>query len=179
MRRAPMRATSTSPACMSRRFSSRRLECDTRAQSPVAFAARRAQRDIVFRGEAGRGRRLVGYEDSRARFLGEGSLAKPTGCEPARAKLDDEGKLWTFDPAASFTPRNRTRRRRRRRAEFIIGRADNAAWAAELSRDGWACRPSPNADLQRDCTRRAPSNRHLRSPSAGLSPSRPTARSCV
>ena len=47
---------------------------------------------------------LVGYEDSRTRFIGEGSLLKPTGCEPWRwRKLDDEGKLWPFDPAASFT----------------------------------------------------------------------------
>ena len=52
----------------------------------------------------GAGCRLTGYEDSRTRFLGEGSLAKPTGCERWRArKTDDEGKLWTFDPAASFT----------------------------------------------------------------------------
>ena len=52
----------------------------------------------------GVGAELVGYEDSRTRFLGEGSLSRPTGCEPWRwRKLNDEGKLWTFDPAASFT----------------------------------------------------------------------------
>ena len=52
----------------------------------------------------GPGTDLVGYEDSRIRFIGEGSLLRPTGCEPWRwRKLDDEGKLWTFDPAASFT----------------------------------------------------------------------------
>ena len=52
----------------------------------------------------GAGTELVGYEDSRIRFIGEGSLTKPTGCERWRwRKLDDEGKLWPFDPAASFT----------------------------------------------------------------------------
>ena len=52
----------------------------------------------------GAGAELVGYEDSRIRFIGEGSLMKPTGCERWRwRKLDDEGKLWPFDPAASFT----------------------------------------------------------------------------
>ena len=30
----------------------------------------------------GVGAELVGYEDSRTRFLGEGSLVTPTGCEP-------------------------------------------------------------------------------------------------
>src|SRR5271165_3640283 len=81
----------------------------------------------------GKGMELVGYEDSRTRFLGEGSLAKPTGCEPWRwRKLNDEGKLWTFDPAASFTLEVNLAPNGAAEARFIIGRADNAAWASEL-----------------------------------------------
>ncbi len=81
----------------------------------------------------GKGMELVGYEDSRTRFLGEGSLARPTGCEPWRwRKLDDEGKLWTFDPAASFTLEVNLAPNGAAEAQFVIGRADNAAWASEL-----------------------------------------------
>ncbi len=81
----------------------------------------------------GAGAELAGYEDSRTRFLGEGSLMKPTGCEPWRwRKLDDEGKLWTFDPAASFTVDMIVPADGAIEAEFIMGRADNAVWAAEL-----------------------------------------------
>ena len=81
----------------------------------------------------GEGARLVGYEDSRARFFGEGSLARPTGCEPFRSrKLDDEGKLWTFDPAASFTLEVELPASGCAEAEFIVGRSDNAVWASEL-----------------------------------------------
>jgi cyclic beta-1,2-glucan synthetase len=80
----------------------------------------------------GAGFRLTGYEDSRTRFLGEGSLARPTGCEQWRArKIDDEGKLWTFDPAASFTLEVELPDRGEAEAEFIVGRSDNAVWAAE------------------------------------------------
>ena len=68
--------------------------------------SKRAERGETsfFAVKPGAGVELVGYEDSRTRFLGEGSLAKPTGCEPMRwRQLDDQGKLWTFDPAASFS----------------------------------------------------------------------------
>ncbi len=81
----------------------------------------------------GAGASLVGYEDSRTRFLGEGSLGAPTGCQPYRArKLDDEGKLWTFDPAASFTLEIELAAQGHADAEFVVGRSDNAVWAAEL-----------------------------------------------
>ncbi len=81
----------------------------------------------------GAGAELMGYEDSRTRFLGEGSLASPTGCQPWRwRKLDDEGKLWTFDPAASFTLELRLEPKGAAEAEFVVGRADNALWASEL-----------------------------------------------
>jgi cyclic beta-1,2-glucan synthetase len=77
--------------------------------------------------------RLVGYEDSRARFLGEGSMTAPQGLGETRPRsLDDQGKLWTFDPAASLSfdvdlPANGAAD-----IEFIAGRADNERAAAEL-----------------------------------------------
>ncbi len=97
----------------------------------------------------GVGARLVGYEDSRTRFLGEGSLARPTGCEPHRwRKLDDEGKLWTFDPAASFTLEIELSPRGGAEAEFIVGRSDNAVWASELVARRLMLPPIPEPDLQ-------------------------------
>ena len=81
----------------------------------------------------GAGAELVGYEDSRTRFLGEGSLASPTGCERWRwRKLDDEGKLWTFDPAASFTLEMTLSAGGSAEAEFVMGRSDNNVWASAL-----------------------------------------------
>jgi cyclic beta-1,2-glucan synthetase len=97
----------------------------------------------------GPGTELVGYEDSRIRFIGEGSLQRPTGCEPWRwRKLDDEGKVWTFDPAASFTLEATIAPGAAAEAEFIVGRSDNAVWASELiaGRLGLAALPEP--DLQ-------------------------------
>jgi cyclic beta-1,2-glucan synthetase len=103
----------------------------------------------LFAVKPGQGCRLVGYEDSRTRFLGEGSLAKPTGCEPWRArKLDDEGKLWTFDPAASFTLAVDLEADGVAEAEFIIGRSDNAVWAAELVARRLALAPIAENDLK-------------------------------
>ena len=81
----------------------------------------------------GAGVELVGYEDSRTRFLGEGSMAAPTGCGPWRwRKLDDQGKLWTFDPAASFTLSAELGAHGEADCEYIAGRADNKVWAADL-----------------------------------------------
>jgi cyclic beta-1,2-glucan synthetase len=79
------------------------------------------------------GARLVGYEDSRARFIGEGSLANPTGTGAGRwRKPDDEGKLWTFDPAASLTLEVELAANGVVEIEFIAGRADNEREAADL-----------------------------------------------
>ena len=92
---------------------------------------------------------LVGYEDSRIRFIGEGSLIKPTGCERWRwRKLDDEGKLWPFDPAASFTVEATVAPGARAEAEFIVGRSDNAVWASELIAARLGLAPLPEAELQ-------------------------------
>ncbi len=79
------------------------------------------------------GAKLVGYEDSRARFLGEGSLAKPQGLDEARPRpLDDQGKLWTFDPAASLSFDIEIAAHGAAEVEFIIGRADHERAAADL-----------------------------------------------
>ena len=97
----------------------------------------------------GPGAELVGYEDSRTRFLGEGSLAEPTGCERWRwRKLDDEGKLWTFDPAASFSLDMTLSANGTAEAEFIMGRSDNAVWAAELVAARLGLAPISEAELQ-------------------------------
>jgi cyclic beta-1,2-glucan synthetase len=92
---------------------------------------------------------LVGYEDSRIRFIGEGSLRRPTGCEPWRwRKLDDEGKVWTFDPAASFTLEASLAPGGAAEAEFIVGRSDNAVWASELIAGRLGLAALPEAELQ-------------------------------
>src|SRR5262249_8996028 len=97
----------------------------------------------------GSGAELVGYEDSRTRFLGEGSLANPTGCERWRwRKLDDEGKLWTFDPAASFSLEATLEPGGAAEAESTAGRADNAVWAGELVARRVGLPPLPEPDLQ-------------------------------
>ncbi len=98
----------------------------------------------------GAGAELVGYEDSRTRFLGEGSMAAPTGCEPWRwRKLDDEGKLWTFDPAASFSLELTLPANGAAEVEFVMGRADNAVWAAELIARRLELPALPEPDLAR------------------------------
>ena len=115
----------------------------------------------------GAGTELVGYEDSRIRFIGEGSLSRPTGCEPWRwRKLDDEGKVWTFDPAASFTLEATLAPGGAAEAEFIVGRSDNAVWASELI----AAAPRPRAAARARLadalsTKRAPSSLRPRLPS--------------
>jgi cyclic beta-1,2-glucan synthetase len=98
----------------------------------------------------GPGVELVGYEDSRTRFIGEGSLAAPTGCEPMRCrKLDDQGKLWTFDPAASFSLEATLTANGEAQVEFIIGRADNAVWASDLIAGRLELPPLPEPELQK------------------------------
>ena len=126
----------------------------------------------------GAGTTLVGYEDSRIRFIGEGSLARPTGCEPWRwRKLDDEGKLWTFDPAASFTLQATLAPGAAAEAEFIVGRADNAVWASELIARRLGVDAAARARFADAVSmKRAPSSPRTRCRRAGRSASRPTAR---
>src|SRR5579872_77353 len=79
------------------------------------------------------GAKLVGYEDSRTRFLGEGSMTRPQGLDETRPRsLDDQGKLWTFDPAASLSLDVELAANGVAEVEFIAGRADNERAAADL-----------------------------------------------
>ena len=64
-------------------------------------------------------------------------------------KLDDEGKLWPFDPAASFTLEAMLAPGGTAEAEFIVGRADNAVWAGELVARRHGIAPMAEADLDR------------------------------
>jgi cyclic beta-1,2-glucan synthetase len=113
--------------------------------------SRRADRGETsfFAVKPGPGVELVGYEDSRTRFLGEGSLIHPTGCEPMRSrKLDDQGKLWTFDPAASFSLEASLAANGEASVEFVVGRADNAVWASDLISRRLALPALPEPELQ-------------------------------
>jgi cyclic beta-1,2-glucan synthetase len=79
------------------------------------------------------GAKLVGYEDSRTRFLGEGSMTQPQGLDENRPRsLDDQGKLWTFDPAASLSLDIELAANGAAEVEFIAGRADNERAATDL-----------------------------------------------
>ncbi|HEY1735147.1 MAG TPA: glycosyl transferase family 36, partial [Methylovirgula sp.] len=50
------------------------------------------------------GAKLLGYEDSRIRFFGEGDVRKPQGLDDGRPRAtDDEGQLYSFEPAASLS----------------------------------------------------------------------------
>ena len=149
MKRAPMRAISILPACMSRRFSfgqlnaifarNRLLRSPRAGRSEMAFFAARPGSDGV---------RLVGYEDSRARFIGEGSLANPTGIGAWRwRKPDDEGKLWSFDPAASLTLEVELAANGIAEIEFIAGHADNEREAADRIARRLDLPPIADADL--------------------------------
>ena len=101
-----------------------------------------------FAARGAEGARLVGYEDSRARFIGEGSLANPTGVGAGRSrKTDDEGKLWSFDPAASLTLEVELGAHGVAEIEFIAGRADNEREAADLIARRLDLSPIAEADL--------------------------------
>ena len=121
------------------------------ARNRLLRSARAGRGEIAFFAvKPGPGAELVGYEDSRIRFIGEGSLMKPTGCERWRwRKLDDEGKLWPFDPSASFTIEATLAPGETADAEFIVGRSDNAVWAGELIATRLCLPPLPEPDLQK------------------------------
>ncbi len=69
-------------------------------------AEKRMSREIFFHAAKlpEQGATLLGYEDSRTRFIGQGQLRRPSGVEDGRPRgLDDEGLLYTFDAAASLS----------------------------------------------------------------------------
>lgn len=70
------------------------------------LAAQRMSREIFFHCVRlpEPGMRFEGYEDSRIRFLGTGDIRHPQGVEDGRAREpEDQGLLYSFDPAASLT----------------------------------------------------------------------------
>jgi cyclic beta-1,2-glucan synthetase len=74
---------------------------------------------------------------------------RPAGVRYATFKLDDEGKVWPFDPAASFTLEAMLAPSETAEAEFIVGRSDNSVWAGELIAKRLGLPPLPEPELQK------------------------------
>ncbi len=82
----------------------------------------------------GPGMELLGYEDSRTRFIGPGGLRDPRGIGDGgtRRAPEDQGSLYTFDPAASLTIAVDLAVQGEADLLFVTGRAANEAAAAAL-----------------------------------------------
>ncbi|MCW6508626.1 GH36-type glycosyl hydrolase domain-containing protein [Lichenifustis flavocetrariae] len=80
---------------------------------------------------------LVGYEDSRTRFLGPGGIRRPSGLERhAPRSPSDEGALYSFDPAASLTVSLELGPGERTEIVYLTGHAiDEAAAALIVARE--------------------------------------------
>ena len=79
------------------------------------------------------GTALAGYEDSRTRFLGRSGIRDPQGLGPeAPRRLDDEGALYTFDPAASLTVTVDLAAGGSSELLFVTGRGRDEHHAAEI-----------------------------------------------
>ncbi|MBC7161308.1 MAG: glycosyl transferase family 36 [Immundisolibacter sp.] len=77
--------------------------------------------------------RLVGYEDSRGRFVGAGGIAHPDGLAAgAPRRPDDQGLLYAFDPAFSLTVEVSVPPRGKAQVRFVTGFAPDAAAATRL-----------------------------------------------
>ena len=109
-------------------------------------ATHRMSHETVFHAvRAGAGVELVGYEDSRTRFIGPGGLRDPRGLGPeGRRAVDDEGSLYTFDPAASLTVAVDLPAKGRVELLFVTGQARNE-WDAALAIARAFGRPSLDA----------------------------------
>jgi cyclic beta-1,2-glucan synthetase len=96
--------------------------------------ARRMSREMAFHAGRSKGRvHLIGYEDSRTRFIGTGSIQQPQGLADDRArKPADEGQLYSFDPAASLTLMAELGPRETCEIVFVTGHARNEIAAAAL-----------------------------------------------
>ncbi len=82
----------------------------------------------------GVGARLLGYEDSRTRFLGRGGMRNPAGLRPgAPRRPTDEGRLTPFDPAASLTVEVELPARRGAEITFVTGWGRDEYHAAALA----------------------------------------------
>ena len=97
-------------------------------------ATHRMSHETVFHAvRFGDGARLVGYEDSRTRFIGPGGLRDPRGLGPEGRRVPgDEGSLYTFDPAASLTVAVEIAPKARAELLLLTGRAVNEWEAAKL-----------------------------------------------
>jgi cyclic beta-1,2-glucan synthetase len=99
------------------------------------FAARRMSPEVFFHavGLPATGAALEGYEDSRKRFRGNGDLRRPQGLEEGRPrKLDDDGLLYSFDPAASLSIGIDLPAHGRCELLFVNGHAENETAAAQI-----------------------------------------------
>ncbi|ANX04944.1 GH36-type glycosyl hydrolase domain-containing protein [Immundisolibacter cernigliae] len=77
--------------------------------------------------------RLVGYEDSRGRFVGAGGIGHPDGLAAgAPRRPDDQGLLYAFDPAFSLTVEVFVPPHGRAQVRFVTGFAPDAAAATQL-----------------------------------------------
>ena len=77
--------------------------------------------------------RLVGYEDSRGRFVGAGGVGHPDGLAAGAPRTpDDQGLLYAFDPAFSLTVEVAIPARGQARVRFVTGFASDATAAAGL-----------------------------------------------
>ncbi len=111
-------------------------------------AAGRMSPEIYFHAvRTGDGARLTGYEDSRTRFLGQTGIRDPQGlAETAPRQIDDEGSLYTFDPAASLTVAIDLPPGGQCELLFVTGRANDEQHAAEIvAHHLKVARPTPAA----------------------------------
>jgi cyclic beta-1,2-glucan synthetase len=94
---------------------------------------RRMSREMAFHAvQANNGIRLIGYEDSRNRFIDSGGLRHPRGVDGDMREPADEGKLCSFDPAASLTVIVDLGPRQTAEIVFVTGHARNEFAAADL-----------------------------------------------
>ena len=120
-----------------------------------APATGRMSHETVFHAaRPGDGARLVGYEDSRTRFIGPGGLRDPRGLGPeGRRAVDDEGSLYTFDPAAALTVEVEIAPKARAEVLLLTGRAADEWDAARLIAREFG-RPAPDEAAFRALLRR-------------------------
>jgi len=103
-----------------------RLLTDTRGRpaGETAFHAVAADGQAV---------RLLGYEDSRGRFVGAGGIGHPDGlASGAPRPADDQGLLYAFDPAFSLTVEVSVPPRGSATVRFVTGFAPNIVAATRL-----------------------------------------------
>ena len=97
--------------------------------------AGRMSHEVVFHAVklAGPSATLIGYEDSRTRFLGQGGVRNPAGlASDAPRRPDDQGSLYTFDPAASLTVEVQLAPKASVALDYVTGHASDETAAADL-----------------------------------------------